>query len=147
MICYQLTMWRCNTRKIKKYNSASSYIFISGILFCILGQTPYPFCHAKRESDVLGGWVCQNKFIMMFCVTKWFQRKSHFKRKINKKLQRTHFCFPFHHGTCTGRIFKFCLCNQSGSFCSHFTLFFTKCRKGKSKKPRHRCITIICRYL
>ena len=82
MICYQLTMWRCNTRKIKKYNSASSYIFISGILFCILGQTPYPFCHAKRESGVLGGWVCQNKFIMMFCVTKWFQRKSHFKRKI-----------------------------------------------------------------
>ena len=44
-----------------------------------------PFCLAKRQSDVLGGWVGKN--IFMFCVTRWFQRKSHFKRKniINKK--------------------------------------------------------------
>ena len=36
---------------------------------------------------------------MEFCVTKWFQRRSHFKRKnINKykKIQYTHVCFPFH---------------------------------------------------
>ena len=48
-----------------------------------------------------------------FCVIKWFQRKSHFKRKNiinkNKKLKRKHVCFPFHHGTCTQRVFKFCL--------------------------------------
>ena len=44
-----------------------------------------PFCLAKPQSDVLGGWVGKN--IFMFCVTKWFQRKSHFKRKsiITKK--------------------------------------------------------------
>ena len=76
------------------------------------GQRPYPFCHVKHQSDVLGGWVSKNKFIMTFCGTKSFQR-SHFKRKniINKhNLQRTHVCFPFHHGnylrgTCTRRLF------------------------------------------
>ena len=29
----------------------------------------------------LCGWVGKNILIMIFCVTKWFQRKSHFKRK------------------------------------------------------------------
>ena len=72
----------------------------------------YPFCHEKRQSDVLGGWMGKN--IFMFCVTKWFQRKSHFNRKninSNKKLQRTYVCFPFHHGSCTWTVSKFCLCN------------------------------------
>ena len=58
-----------------------------------LGGSPYPCCHAKRQSDFLGGWVVKNEFIMMFCVTKWFQRRSHFKRKNiiikYKKLKRT----------------------------------------------------------
>ena len=50
------------------------------------GRCPYPFCHAKRQSDVLGGWVGKRKFFMTFCVTEWFRRKSHFKIKtiINK---------------------------------------------------------------
>ena len=59
----------------------------------------------------------KNISIITFCVTKWFQRKSHFKRENiinkNKKLQRMHICFPFHHSTCTGKVFKFCLRNQS----------------------------------
>ena len=38
------------------------------------GWRPYPFCHAKRQSDLLGGWVGKNMFIMTFCVTNWFQR-------------------------------------------------------------------------
>ena len=138
-------------------------------------------------------WVSKN-ILMMFCVTKWFQRKSHFKRKNiinkNKKLQCSnraysqsllhaiimcnylpffkifshfvHFCpnyqifcpflpfliffalflsfseklhtcpyflewalssvcFPFHHGTSTRRVFKFCICNQSMEKGSHLT--------------------------
>ena len=50
------------------------------------GQRSYPFCHAKLKFNVLGGWVGKNIFIMTFCVTKWFKRKSHFKRKhiVNK---------------------------------------------------------------
>ena len=47
----------------------------------------------------LGWWVGKTIFAMEFCVTKWFQRRSHFKRKnINKykKIQYTHVCFPFH---------------------------------------------------
>ena len=68
----------------------------------IKGRRPYPFCRVKRQSDISGGWVGKDVFIMMFCVTKWFQRRSYFERKnINKykKLQRTHVCFPFHHGS------------------------------------------------
>ena len=57
-----------------------------------LGGSPYRCFHAKRQSDFLGGWVVKNEFIM-FCVTKWFQRRSHFKRKNiiikYKKLKRT----------------------------------------------------------
>ena len=52
---------------------------------------------------------------MMFCLTNWFQRKSNFKRKNiinkNKKLPRKHVCFPFHHDTCTRRVFEFCFRN------------------------------------
>ena len=57
-----------------------------------LGRCPYPFCHAKRQSDVLGGWVVKNIFIMTFCETRWFQRKSHFKRKniVSKKCNKEH---------------------------------------------------------
>ena len=101
------------------------------------GRRPYPFCHAKRQSDFqMGGWV-KYIFIMMFCVTKRFQRKSqHFKRKniINKykKLQPMYVCFPFHHGTCTRRVFKFCPRNQSTEKGSHFKLLqFTTCREWK----------------
>ena len=87
-----------------------------------LERRPYPFCHAKRQSDFLGGWVVKNIFIMMFCVTKWFQRRSDFKRKNimikYKKLKRTYVCFPLHQGsylggTCTRQVFKFYFCNQS----------------------------------
>ena len=55
-----------------------------------LGRFPYPYCHAKRQSDVLGGWVVNNIFIMTFCQTTWFQRKSHFKRRniISKKCNK-----------------------------------------------------------
>ena len=35
----------------------------------IKGRRLYPFCHfAKHQSDVLGGWVGKNIFIMAFCV-------------------------------------------------------------------------------
>ena len=56
----------------------------------VKGRRPYPFCHAKRQSDVLNGWMGKNKFIMTFCVTKWSQRKSQFKRKniIKKKITK-----------------------------------------------------------
>ena len=58
-----------------------------------LGGSPYPCSQAKRQSDFLGGWLVKNEFIMMFCVTNWFQRRSHFKRKNiiikYKKLKRT----------------------------------------------------------
>ena len=68
------------------------------------GRRLYPFCDAKRRSHVLGGWVGKSKFIMTFYVTKWLQRKFHFKRKSitnkNKKLLTMHVCFLFHHGTC-----------------------------------------------
>ena len=94
------------------------------------GWRPYPFCHAKRQSDLLGGWVGKNMFIMTFCVTNWFQRIPIQKKKyINKykKLQCTHVCFPFHHvnylgGTGTRRVFKFYLRTQSAEKGSHFTL-------------------------
>ena len=36
----------------------------------VRGRRPYPFSHAKRQSDVLNGWIGNNKFIMTFCVTK-----------------------------------------------------------------------------
>ena len=65
-----------------------------------LEATSIPICHLKRQSDVLSGWVGKTIIAMTFCVTKWFQRRSHFKRKNiiskYKKLQRTYFCFPFH---------------------------------------------------
>ena len=87
-------------------------IFPSFLIFLLLfiyikGRRQYPCFHAKCQSDVLSGWVGKGKFIMTFCVTNWFQRKSNFKRKNinkNKKLLRTHVCFPFHHGTCTRRV-------------------------------------------
>ena len=44
-------------------------------------RRPYPISYAKLQSEVLGGWVGKDIFIMTFSVTKWFQRKSHFKRK------------------------------------------------------------------
>ena len=70
---------------------------------------------------------------MAFCVTKWFQRKSHFKRKNminkNKKLQSTHACFPFHHGPCTRRVFKFCLRNQSAENKVPTSHFYSRKRK------------------
>ena len=76
-------------------------------------MSPYSFCHAKYQSDVLGAWVSKNVFIMMFCVTKWFKRKPHFKRKNiskNKISQCMHASFPFHHNTLVfERVFKFCL--------------------------------------
>ena len=76
-------------------------------------MSPYPFCHAKYQSDVLGAWVSKNVFIMMFCVTKWFKRRPHFKRKNiskNKKSQCMHASFPFHHNALVlKRVFKFCL--------------------------------------
>ena len=62
---------------------------------------------------------------MTFFVTKWFQRKCYFKRKNinkNKKLQRLHICFPFHHSTFTRMVFKFCLRNQSSKKGPNFTL-------------------------
>ena len=72
------------------------------------GRRLYPFCDAKHQSHVLGGWVGKSKFMMTFYVTKWLQRKSHFKRKSitnkNKKLLTMHVCFLFHHGTCTREV-------------------------------------------
>ena len=103
----------------------------------------FAFCYYLIRSDVhtnfvtqnvnlafwVGWWVSKNIFIMIF-----IHRKSHFKRKniVNKykKLQRRHVCFPFHHGsylgTCTRRVFKFCVCNQSAEKGSHFTLLRKK---------------------
>ena len=74
------------------------------------GRRPYPFCHAKHQSNGLGGRVGKDIFIMTFCVTKWFQRKNIINK--NKKLKLTHVCFPFHHGACTRRVFKFSVHNQ-----------------------------------
>ena len=64
------------------------------------GRRPYPFCQAKCQFDVLGGWVGKNKFIMAFCATKWFQKKSNLKEKnINKN---TKFCL--YRGTLSRRV-------------------------------------------
>ena len=54
-------------------------------LLFIKGWHPYPFCHVKCQSDVLGGWMGKTIFVM-YCMTKWFQGRSHLKRKniINK---------------------------------------------------------------
>ena len=73
------------------------------------GRRLYPFCHAKRRSDVFGGWAGKNIFIMTFCERTWFQIRSQFKRKNiiinkNKKLQCTRISFPFHHGSYLGGI-------------------------------------------
>ena len=42
-----------------------------------------PFCHAKHQSDVLGGRVGKI-FIMTLCVTNGLQRKYHFKKNKQK---------------------------------------------------------------
>ena len=90
------------------------------------GWRPYPFCCMKRQSDVWGVWVGKNIFIMTFCVTKWFKRKPHFKRKdINKKYCNvciSVFCFITVLVSCTQRVFKFQSRNQSMEKGSHFTL-------------------------
>ena len=87
----------------------------------------------------------KNIFTVTFCVTNWFQIRSHFKRKkiINKykKLQHTHISFPFHHGsylegTCTQQVFKFCLCNQSAEKHFHSSQHVENGRK----KTFHMCI-------
>lgn len=66
-------------------------------------------------------------FIMTLCGTKWMRRISHHLKRKNinkyKKLQPIHFCFPFHHGTCTRRVFKFCPRNESTEKGSHLTVF------------------------
>ena len=57
----------------------------TGILFNY-GVTSITICHAKRQSDVLGEWAVKYIFFMIYCVTRWFQRRPHFKGKniINK---------------------------------------------------------------
>ena len=85
---------------------------------------------------------------MTFCVTKRFQRKSHFTRKIiiNKKyynVRTSVFHFIKVLVSCTQRVFKFCPRNQSAEEASHFTLLqFTICRKRKRKN----CIIRVCSF-
>ena len=113
--------------------------------FDCFGKDPHLAKIVKRSTDVLGGKMGKNIFILTFCVTKWFQRKSHFKKiyiiKKNEKLQRTHNCFPFHHGTCIRTVFKFSFVISPRNNGTHFTrLQFTTQRKRKRKQLRHACI-------
>ena len=53
-ICWDILIWTVNflsfCLKLRK-------MFIFNLQYFCKGRRPYPFCHAKRESDVLGGWV------------------------------------------------------------------------------------------
>ena len=53
-ICWDILIWTVNflsfCLKLRK-------MFIFNLQYPCKGRRPYPFCHAKRESDVLGGWV------------------------------------------------------------------------------------------
>ena len=75
------------------------------------GRSPY---HVVSQ-NVLGGWL--GKYIYIYqdvLCDEVLAKKIPFQKKNmkNKKIQRTHLCFPFHH----------CLCNQSTEKDSHFTL-------------------------
>ena len=120
-------------------------------------RCPYPFCHAKRQSEYLRGWVGNIYLSWRFVWQSGSKEDMGFSKEKNiiskyKKLQRMDVCFPFHHGgyvggTFTRWVFRFCLRNhttEKGSATrekgSHITLLqFTICRKRK-KKLRHTCI-------
>ena len=51
------------------------------IIWLLKSDVHTQFLMQNFNLEVLGGWVGKDIFIMTFSVTKWFQRKSHFKRK------------------------------------------------------------------
>lgn len=116
--------------KCNKSKSKNLYITVLNVFSatCMLRDemiskvTSIPMLSHKISARRFSRRVGKNRFIMTFRVTKWFQRKSLSKDKDKIKiLQRRHVCFPFHLGTCTRRIFKFCCRNQSAGKDSHFT--------------------------
>ena len=56
-------------KKIFKNGVKMTIFFTYFTIICAKskGQRPYPFCQAKRRSDVFGGWAGKNIFIMTFC--------------------------------------------------------------------------------
>ena len=82
-------------------------MFIFNLQYPCKRRHPYAFCHAKRESDVLGGWIgkiCLSwRFVWQSGSKKdtvIFERKNIINKY--KKLQRMHVCFPFRHGSYVG---------------------------------------------
>ena len=106
-----------------------TFLYLLTYIF-LWGRRPYPFCHAKRQSDVLDEWVkiyLSWRFVWQSgSKENLFQKKKIFNNKniINrcKKWQPICVCFLLHHGTCTQRVFKFYLRNQSTEKGSHLTL-------------------------
>ena len=90
---------------------------------------PYPFCHAKRQTDVLGESVGKKYIysdVLTFCLQSGSKENLISKEKIyinkNENLQRMHLCFPFYHGPFTRRAFTFFLRNQSAETGTRFAL-------------------------